>query len=79
MRLREKNNDYNLDQKISMDLYKEVFIYSDIPTTCPSCLRRSEIIANLSHTNTKTEIHKCTYSDCEFGEFIMQYDEDFGC
>ena len=60
-----------------MDLYREVFIYSDILTTCPYCLRRSEFIADLSHTNTKTEIHKCIYTDCEFHEFIMQYDADF--
>ncbi len=60
-----------------MDLYREVFIYSDIPTTCPHCSSRSWVICDLSHTNTKTEIHKCIDNNCEFDEFVMQYDEDF--
>ena len=54
--------------------YSDVYIYSDIPTTCPLCGRRSEVILDLSHTTNKIEVHKCP--DCAY-EFIMQYDEEY--
>ncbi len=56
--------------------YFEVYIFSDQPTTCPKCGSRSDIILDLSHTNSKTEIHFCLLKNCNY-EFIMQFDEDF--
>lgn len=56
--------------------YKDVFIYSDQPTTCPKCQWRSEIIMDMAHTNKGTEIHLCINPACHF-EFIMQQDSDF--
>lgn len=56
--------------------YFEVYIFSDQPTTCPKCGSRSDIVLDLSHTNSKTEIHQCLLQNCNY-EFIMQFDEDF--
>jgi hypothetical protein len=56
--------------------YLEVYIFSNQPTTCPKCGSRSDIILDLSHTNSKIEIHQCLFQNCNY-EFIMQFDEDF--
>lgn len=56
--------------------YSNVYIYSDQPTTCPICSRRSIVILDLSHTNQMTEVHLCPELNCKY-EFIMQYDKDF--
>jgi len=56
--------------------YREVYIYSDQPTTCPICSRRSMVILDLSHTNQMTEVHLCPDENCNY-EFIMQDDKDF--
>ena len=54
--------------------YNNVFIYSDQQTLCPYCSSNTEIILDLSHTTTKTQIHKCFRC---YQEFIMQYDKEF--
>ena len=59
-----------------MELFSEIFIYTDQPTVCPYCGAGSEIFLDLSHTTDQTQIHKCINAKCEH-EFIMQYDEDF--
>ena len=59
-----------------MELFSEIFIYSDQATTCPYCGANSEIILNLSHTMDQTQIHKCMNLKCE-QEFVMQHDEEF--
>lgn len=51
----------------------DIFIYSDQPTTCPICGLRSEIILDLSHTNSQTQIHLCNNDHCKY-EFILQSD-----
>ncbi|MBS1742065.1 MAG: CPXCG motif-containing cysteine-rich protein [Bacteroidetes bacterium] len=59
-----------------MELFSEIFIYSEQPTNCPYCGASSEIILDLSHTPDQTQIHKCMNVKCE-NEFVMQYDEEF--
>jgi transcriptional regulator NrdR family protein len=59
-----------------MELFSEIFIYSDQPITCPYCGADSEIVLDLSHTTDQTQIHKCINSKCEY-RFVMQYDVDF--
>ncbi len=54
--------------------YSLIFIYSDIPPECPKCMSTTEIIMDLLHTNTQTQIHLCHH--CGF-EFIMQSDDEF--
>lgn len=54
----------------------DVYIYSDQPTTCPLCGSCTDIMMDLGHTNSQTQIHKCFNEKCKY-EFIMQYDEDF--
>lgn len=56
--------------------YNNTFVYSDQPTTCPKCLRRSDIILNLSHTLRQYQVHKCLNNSCG-NEFVMEYDKDF--
>ena len=41
------------------DLFNIVFMMTKHPTTCPNCGVRSEIISDLLHTNSKSQIHKC--------------------
>ena len=55
--------------------FDKIYIYSDMPTSCPKCMSRSEIILDLSHTINETQIHKCLKVTCSF-EFVMQYDEE---
>ena len=59
-----------------MNLFKEVYIYSDQPTVCPKCGSRVQIIVDFSHTIAQTQINKCNNSNCNY-EFVMQYDEEF--
>ncbi len=47
-----------------MNIYDEVLILSEQPTTCPSCGGRTEIILDLSHTQEGTQIHKCLNTSC---------------
>lgn len=56
--------------------YKEVFIFSEQPTTCPKCSCRTNLILDFSHTKDQTQIHKCLNKNCNF-EFVLQTDEDF--
>ena len=56
--------------------YSEVFVYSNQPTICPKCSSRTDIILDLSHTKSKTQIHKCIDEKCE-SEFVMEHDEEF--
>ncbi len=42
-----------------MNLFNEVFVRTDQPTTCPFCGNRTEIILDLSHTIDQTQIHQC--------------------
>jgi hypothetical protein len=42
---------------------------------CPLCLRRSDIICDLSHTNAKVEIHECYDKKCNH-LFVALHDEE---
>jgi hypothetical protein len=44
--------------------YNEVLIYSDQPQTCPKCGSRTDILLDLSHTSSQTQIHKCYNERC---------------
>ena len=55
---------------------KEVYIYSDQPTTCPICGVRSEAILDLLHTEDAVQVHQCLSEKCKF-EFVLQQDPDF--
>jgi hypothetical protein len=50
---------------------KEVYLFSDQPTTCPLCGLRSEIISDHIDSPTKSQEHCCPSSDCGF-EFIVE-------
>jgi hypothetical protein len=51
--------------------FSNVYIYSDQPTSCPTCGARTEILVDLSHSIEKTQIHKCLSRKCE-QEFVVQ-------
>jgi hypothetical protein len=59
-----------------MELFSEIFIYSDQPTTCPCCQSRSEIILDLAHTIYQTQIHICMNVIFKH-EFVVVNDLDF--
>jgi hypothetical protein len=53
--------------------FKLVYLYSDQPTTCPTCGARTEILLDLSHTRVMTQIHGCLEANCKL-IFVMQTD-----
>lgn len=55
--------------------YKEVMIYSDQPQTCPRCGSRTEIIFDLSHINTQSQVDKCLNNKCD-NEFVVENDNE---
>jgi len=55
--------------------YKEVYIFSDQPTTCPKCSSRTEITLDLYKTPEQFQHHKCLLPTCRF-EFLMQKNLD---
>ena len=59
-----------------MNRASEIFIYSDQPTTCVTCGRRTEIVLDSPFSDEKTQIHKCPSIDCGF-EFVLKEDSDF--
>jgi hypothetical protein len=54
---------------------KEVFLYSDQPTTCPACGSRTEIILDLSHIADKTTLHQCLDGSWSL-EFFVEDDTE---
>lgn len=46
------------------------------PTTCPYCGMRSEIISDLLHTNSKSQIQKCLNVVCQ-NNFVEIEDTEF--
>jgi hypothetical protein len=50
---------------------KEVYSFSDQPTTCPQCGVRTEIIADHFDSPVNTQEHKCRSAECGF-EFIVE-------
>ena len=59
-----------------MELFSELFVYSDQPVTCPYCGTSSEVILDMQHTMDITQVHKCMNQNC-LSEFVMVYDIDF--
>lgn len=59
-----------------MDLFSELFVYTDQPVTCPYCGARSEVILDMNGTKENKQVHRCINNRCEH-EFVMVYDEDF--
>lgn len=59
-----------------MNLFSELFVYSDQPVSCPLCGASSEIILDMQHTKDSLQVHKCLNAKCKH-EFVMVYDEDF--
>lgn len=51
---------------------REVFIYSEQPTTCPFCGLRTEIILDLSHIRSQLQVHFC--GSCK-AQFWLENDE----
>jgi len=41
------------------DIFKETYLRSEQPTTCPLCGSRTDIVLDLSHTIEQTQIHQC--------------------
>ena len=58
-----------------MELYSELFVTTDQPTTCPSCGLRTEIIFDMQHTRDVTQVHKCLAEVCQ-KEIVMVQDDD---
>lgn len=56
-------------------LYHHQFLASDQPQTCPYCGLRTEILADFSHTESKTQIHQCPNEGCGF-QFVISFEED---
>ncbi len=58
-------------------LYDHQFLASDQPQTCPSCGLRTDILADFSHTNSRTQIHQCPNERCgrQFGVSIEEEQE----
>lgn len=50
---------------------REVYLFSDQPTTCPQCGVRTEIIADHFDSLAKTQEHRCLSVDCGF-EFLVE-------
>lgn len=59
-----------------MELFSELFVYSDQSVTCPYCGASSEIILDMQHTIDVTQVHKCVDRNC-LKEFVMVFDADF--
>lgn len=57
-------------------IYKNVFMMSDQPTTCPYCGNRTEIISDLFHTNLKAQVNKCYSIKCK-SLFVEVEDVEF--
>lgn len=55
--------------------YKEIFLSSDQPVTCPKCGSRTETIFDLSHTRNQTQVHKCLTRHCDF-KFVVETDNE---
>ena len=58
--------------------FREVFIMTEQPTTCPDCGNRTEILMDFWHTFHKLQVHKCLSNSCKF-EFVEIFDEDIIC
>lgn len=58
-----------------MELYSELFVVADQPTTCPSCGARTEVFFDMQHTRDVTQVHKCLSENCQ-REFVMVQDDD---
>lgn len=56
--------------------YAFTYIYSDQVPVCPKCGIRTQIIMDLLHIVSQTQIHLCLNSKCKY-EFVMQYDKEF--
>jgi hypothetical protein len=56
-----------------MILLKQVYIFSDQPTTCPQCGIRTEISLDLFETPEQTQHLICPSDKCGF-EFEMEND-----
>lgn len=66
----------NLPTLCMMIDFRNVYIYTEQPTTCPKCSSRTDVIVDFPHTKDQTQIHKCLNPVCE-ETFVVQYDEDF--
>lgn len=55
--------------------FNNQYMHNDQPMRCPLCLRRSDIICDLSHTNAKVEIHECYDKKCNH-LFVALHDEE---
>jgi hypothetical protein len=52
----------------------EIFISNDQQVTCPYCGKRSNWLADFSHTNAHSSIHECTNHETDY-LFIVEDDE----
>ena len=52
----------------------DTFLSNDQPVTCPYCGKRSNWLADFSHTNSKTSIHECINHETEY-LFIVEHEE----
>lgn len=50
-------------------IFTDLFLRTDNPSTCPICGARTDLIADLNHTNLKVDVQKCLDAKCEF-EFL---------
>lgn len=55
--------------------YNEVIVCCDQPVVCPICGARTEIIVDMSHTNTGSQIHNCLAAECDY-EFVVVTDNE---
>jgi predicted RNA-binding Zn ribbon-like protein len=44
--------------------YHYILLMSDQPTTCPKCGARTDLLADLSHTNAGIQIEQCLNDGC---------------
>lgn len=49
-----------------MAIELEIFVSYEQPVTCPYCGRRTDWLADFSHTNSKTSIHECNNHKPEY-------------
>jgi len=52
---------------------KEIFLFSDQPTTCPQCGSRTGILEDTPNSPEHTQIHICLSVVCIY-EIVMEVD-----
>ena len=60
--------------KQQAELWEQVYLRGDQPTTCPKCGNRTHTILELQHINNQPIIHVCMTEKCKF-TFVEENDD----